>query len=73
MYNENDYNFWLANIPGVGNITINRLLDRFENAEKIFKAKDHEILETEGINIKTLSKINKIFSAMGKTISLILS
>ena len=63
MYNENDYNFWLANIPGVGNITINRLLDRFENAEKIFKAKDHEILETEGINIKTLSKINKLREA----------
>ena len=59
MYNENDYNYWLANIPGIGNITINRLLERFHTAQAIYMANDAGLLETEEMNLRLLTRINE--------------
>ncbi len=56
-----DLFYWLALnfVPGVGSISIKRLLDRFETPEAVFRASMKELLEVEGLGVKVASEIRK--------------
>jgi len=50
---------WLAlkMVPTLGNITYRRLLDRFGDPTKVFKAPLHELLKVEGLRAETARRI----------------
>ena len=50
--NERHYNYWLANIPGIGCIKISRLLEFFGSARDIYMSEESELIFIEGINEK---------------------
>ncbi len=56
-----DIFYWLALTltPGVGSITIKRLLDRFQTPEAVFHAPMKELLKIEGLGDKVAHQIQK--------------
>jgi len=56
-----DLFYWVALnfVPGVGAISIKRLLDRFQTPETVFQASMKELLEVEGLGVKVAGEIRK--------------
>jgi len=56
-----DLFYWVALhfIPGVGSVSIRRLLERFHTPEAIFRASAKELLEVEGVGVKVAQEICK--------------
>ena len=49
---KREYWFWLNNIEGIGNTKIRRLLEYYEDAENIYKAKENELAKIPGLSEK---------------------
>ena len=42
---KQEYNYWLSNIPGIGPVKIELLLDTFKNAEEVFRASGDALIK----------------------------
>jgi DNA processing protein len=49
----------LSTVPGVGQIRLSRLIQHFGSPEKVFKARDKDLLSLEGMNRKIIEGIKR--------------
>lgn len=49
--------FMLKTVPGIGNLLFKRLIDRFKTPDRVFDARDAELLQVEGIFPRLVSAI----------------
>lgn len=53
------YWIWLTQIPGIGPVLSNRLLDKFKNPVDIYEANEEALLSVNGINSKHIDSIQR--------------
>jgi len=65
--------FRLKSVPGIGNHTYRRLIDRFGSPEQVFAASPQELLQVEGVNQKHTAAIrhHKMPDAVRRDIDLV--
>ncbi|MFO7951191.1 MAG: DNA-processing protein DprA, partial [Bacillota bacterium] len=51
------YLLWLAQVKGIGPVSIRKLLDKFKNPEAIYRADKDQLLSVEGIGASTASAL----------------
>ncbi len=51
------YDYMLAMVPGVGDVTISALMDAFGSAKEVFKANEKQLSDVNGISKKKCSEI----------------
>ncbi|MEM5836659.1 MAG: ERCC4 domain-containing protein [Candidatus Aenigmatarchaeota archaeon] len=54
--------FIVASIPGISNVLSKRLLEHFGSVEKVFSAREEELMKVKGIGKNLAKKIKKILS-----------
>ena len=52
----------VASIPGVSNILSKRLLEHFGSVEKVFSAKEEDLIKIKGIGKKLATKLRKVLT-----------
>src|SRR5574344_1558607 len=52
-----EYEYWLANIPGIGNKTIHQLMETFESARVIYDLQETQLIGTGKVSQSAAEKI----------------
>ena len=52
-----EYWIWLSQLPAIGPVTANRLLEYFSEPMRIYNAKKEELMNVKGVNVKQIQSI----------------